>query len=92
MDRKNWVIGSPSRAKFDKYSKVRWLLIHSIRDELVDTKQTESFYKHLQDLGIVADTDFTDRGTHFAALDDIGTENECLPQIVASFIKRAQIN
>jgi len=87
-DQSNWIIGSPSRAKHEKYSKAKWLLIHSKGDELVDIKQPEVFYLHLQELGILADTDYTDRGTHFAALDAIGTDIECLPQIVAKFISK----
>jgi kynurenine formamidase len=49
-DEKLWLLASPSHLTLK--NKKPWLIIHSLKDELVDINQSKDFKKHLEIIGI----------------------------------------
>ncbi len=81
-----WRAASPQYGK----SEIRrpWLLIHSTRDELVDTGQTQNFYSHLRRIHMPATLDLSADQTHFGVIESLASPGDArlakILQLVAS--------
>jgi kynurenine formamidase len=69
-----WHAGSPVNygcaitAEVDRRQLPRFLIVHSLEDELVDRGQADAFLTHLQKMGLPVCADFELKGLHFAML------------------------
>lgn len=80
----DWEMASPARRPLK--SKSPWLLVHSEKDELVDTRQTLDFEAHLKEENIKVDfLKLLDLG-HFAVVDSLSDTNSVLTTQTLKFI------
>lgn len=66
-DESKWAAASP--ALLTQKNKSRWLLVHSLKDELVDVGQTENFKSKLELQKVPAELLMLKSENHFAALE-----------------------
>ncbi|KAI9592927.1 Alpha/Beta hydrolase protein, partial [Syncephalis fuscata] len=56
----------------------RFLVVHSLEDEIIDCGQAEHFYANLQSLGYSAELDMTPKGSHVLMLSDATYIDHCI--------------
>ncbi|KAI9592928.1 Alpha/Beta hydrolase protein [Syncephalis fuscata] len=76
----DWQQESPALIKHTTplAKSARFLVVHSLEDELVDCGQAEHFYANLQSLGYSAELDMTPKGSHVLMLSDATYIDHCI--------------
>jgi acetyl esterase/lipase len=87
-DAKSWAQASPARLKNADHRP--WLVIHSQKDELVDTGQSIEFAKAMRNQGVVAVYVEVPFKSHFAVVTGLGIAGDPATEAVRRFIAKSQ--
>lgn len=82
--KKNWQQASPTQLIFK--NKTPWLVVHSAKDELVNTKQSTDFAAHLKSQKISVEYLSLLSETHFGVADLLKTSQSVLSQKLLKMI------
>ena len=83
---KNWEAASPTRLKF--LQKSPWLIVHSKKDELVDSKQAKDFQLSLDLQKIKNELFWLETDSHFDVVKKIEVRDSEIEKKILSFIKK----
>lgn len=81
---KSWRAASPQYHK--PTTRAPWLLVHSPKDELVDTDQTKHFAKHLKSAKVPVRLELSSDLNHFGVVQALEKPDSPLARLVKSFL------
>ena len=87
-DAKSWAQASPARLKNADHRP--WLVIHSHKDELVDTGQSTEFAKAMRKQGVPAEYVEVPFKSHFGVVTGLGIKGDPATEAVLRFIAKSQ--